>query len=262
MSDCRSLEPMFAPYVDGEAEPQLRAEIERHLGACPPCRDRVATERAVREVLVSRRESLRCTANDHLRRRCAAQSALARPPRPVVTLPPPRRLLPRVFVPVSVAASFILIIGTLSFFGLNRGVELFAAQLAVDHVKCHWLADDDARPDPMLLSTEWKQERGWAVKVPPSTPQHDLQLVGMRRCGSTEGANAHIMYRWHGMPLSVYVMPEPVEDVTADAHFVSKAGQEAIIWKDGGRTYAVVANASRRELEPIVNYVKLASHSW
>lgn len=262
MSDCRNLEPMFTPYVDGEAEPQLRAEIERHVGECPPCRDRVAAERAAREVLLAKRDSLRCTANDHLRRRCAAQRALAAPPKPVIIPPLSRRIVPRVFVPVSLAASLVLIVGTISFFGLGRGVELFAAQLAVDHVKCHWLVDEEARPDPLLLSSAWKQERGWAITVPPSTPQHDLHLVGMRRCGSTEGENAHIMYRWHGMPLSVYVMPQPVEDVTADEHFVSKVGQEAIIWKDDGRTYAVVANASRRELEPIVNYVKLTAHSW
>ena len=45
MSDCRNLEPMLAPYVDGEAEPRTRAAVDGHLAACPPCRDRVAAVR-------------------------------------------------------------------------------------------------------------------------------------------------------------------------------------------------------------------------
>lgn len=261
MSDCRKLESMFAPYVDGEAEPQTRAEIEQHLGHCPPCRDRVAIERAAREVLVARRAGLRCSANEHLRRRCAAQRTAAAGPAPA-PVPQRRGIIRRAFVPFALAASLLLVVSTLSFFGFNRGVELFAAQLAVDHVKCHWLAGEESHPDPVLLSSEWKKKMGWPVKVPPGTPEHDLQLVGMRQCGSTEGSNAHIMYKWHGHALSLYVMNHQATHATSEEQFVSKAGQETIIWNDGGRTYAVVADAPRRDLEPIVQYVKLTAHSW
>lgn len=259
MSDCRNLEPMLAPYVDGEAEPQTRTAIDQHLDVCPPCRDRVAAERAAREVVLARRQGLRGCATENLRRRCQAQRALAQAPGNQPSRP---RFSRRAFVPLSMAASLLLVVGTIFFLGLNRGVELLAAQLAVDHVKCHWFADHHARPDPILLSQEWKRERGWPVKVPASTPKYDLELIGMRRCGSTEGPNAHILYKWHDTELSLYVMNTASPRATEQARLVTKAGQETIIWNDEGRTYAVVASGTRRDLAPIVDYVKLSARNW
>ena len=259
-NDCRKLEPLFAPYVDGDAEPQTRSEIDRHLGACPPCRDRVAAERAAHEVLLAMRQELRVCATPYLRNRCAAQRALADP---AANISAPRPgFFRRTLLPLSMAASLLLVMGTVFFFGLNRGVELLAAQLAADHVKCHWFADHDARPDPTLLSNEWKKERGWALKVPASTPELGLQLVGIRRCGSTEGPNAHILYNWRGTELSVYVMNAESSRATNEPQFVTKAGEETVIWKDGGRTYAVVASGNRRDLAPLVDYVKLSARAW
>ena len=260
MSDCRNLEPMLAPYVDGEAEPQTRAAIDRHIGLCPPCRDRVAAERAAREVVLARREGLRGCATEQLRRRCEAQRALALP---ATRQQPPRPgFIRRTLVPLSMAASLLLVVSAIFFFGLNRGVELLAAQLAADHVKCHLFADHDARPDPLLLSQEWKRERGWPVRVPASTPKYDLELIGMRQCGSSEGPNAHILYNWHGTELSLYVMNSASPRATEHAQLVRKAGQETIIWNEEGRTYAIVASGTRRDLAPIVDYVKLSARSW
>ena len=260
MSDCRNLEPMFAPYVDGESEPQTRAAIDRHLGLCPPCRDRVAAERVAREVLLARRQSLRGCATEHLRRRCAGQHALAQPA--PGTQPARPGFIRRTFVPFSMAASLLLVVGTIFLFGMNRGVELLAAQLAVDHIKCHWFANHETRPDPIALSKEWMRDRGWPVKVPASTPKYDLELIGMRQCGSTEGPNAHILYNWRGTELSLYVMNTASSRATERAQFVTKVGQETVIWNEGARTYAVVASGTRRDLTPIVDYVKLSARTW
>lgn len=257
MSDCRNLEPMLAPYVDGEAEPRTRAAVDGHLAACPPCRDRVAAERAARELLTAHRHELRTCASDALRRRCAAHRLpLAAP------LPSSRGFIRRTVVPLTMAASLLLVVGTILVLGLNRGVELFAAQLAVDHVKCHHFAGKQESADPVLLSEQWKRERGWTLEVPASAPQHGLQLVTVRRCGSTEGANAHILYQWRGQPLSVYVMNSESALVPPDmAQAVRKAGQDLVLWRDHGRTYAIVAHGSPSELEPVVQYVKLSARA-
>ena len=55
MADCRDLEPMLAPYVDGDADQKARATVDAHLRQCPPCRDRVTGEQAAREVLDGQR---------------------------------------------------------------------------------------------------------------------------------------------------------------------------------------------------------------
>jgi len=260
MSNCRDLEPLLAPYVDGEAEPQASTAIDAHLDRCPPCREDVAVQRAAREVLAARRDSLRGSAAGSLRERCAAQRALARPP---LARPAPRpNVFRRAFAPMALAASLLVVAGVSGVLWLNPGVELFAAQIAADHVKCHLLADADVHADPVLLSNAWKRDRGWSLVIPAGAAAYGLQLVGMRRCGSTEGANAHILYKWRGQPLSLYVMNGVAQHAGADAQLVTKLGQETVIWSDHGRTYAVVADADPRELEPIVKYVKLNMKKW
>src|SRR5690606_38989604 len=89
MKNCRDLEPLMTPYVDGEAAPRECAEIAAHLDACPHCREQVQAQRATREVIAARRDKLRACPSDSLRHRCAAQREAARPtPAPQ---PPPRR---------------------------------------------------------------------------------------------------------------------------------------------------------------------------
>lgn len=50
---CRELVEFLWRYVSGEASPVERAELERHLALCPPCRDYLdgyrATAALVRE---------------------------------------------------------------------------------------------------------------------------------------------------------------------------------------------------------------------
>lgn len=253
MADCRDVEPFFASYVDGEAELQKRVEVDTHLLACPPCRDRVAGERAAREVVRARRERLRPCASGALRARCAAQAS----PRPVSAAPVPPRVS-RPWLPLSLAATLALAVGGVFFLGLNNSVEALAAQLALDHVKCFQFPPaNTVQPDAAELGAEWERARGWAVQIPPSAANHRLELVGIRRCASTEGITAHMMYKWRDGPLSVYVLDSTAGRLGEAGHFVRKLGQEAVIWEKDGRTYAVVARGHASELEPVVKYVKV-----
>jgi anti-sigma factor RsiW len=238
---------MFAPYVDGAAEPHVRAEVDAHLSRCPPCRERVAIERAAHEAVCGRRGLLRDCAPEHLRRRCAAQRGPA-PARP-------RPFIRRTVVPVSLAASLLLVAAML-FMTFAPQVEVLAAQLAADHVKCFYMSSAAQPADATLLSREWASARGWSLKIPPGTPDHNLELLDVRRCGSTDGIVAHLMYRWRGSPLSVYVMNSESSRARAEAQFVETLGQEAVIWTGAGRTYAVVAEANKAELDPVVQYVR------
>jgi hypothetical protein len=69
---------------------------------------------------------------------------------------------------------------------------------------------------------------------------------------------AHLLYRWRGQPLSVYVLNRRLEDAHGpDTHdSITKLGEHVIIWSDRGRTYAVVAQRSLPELEQIAGYVR------
>lgn len=250
MAECRDLEPLFAAYVDGEAGHADCAALEAHFRSCPPCRARVATERVVRDAVVTERSRLRACASPELRRRCEA----CQPSKAGVA---PGVFAHRRWVPLSMVATLVLAIAGVFFYGLNAGPGALAAQLAADHVKCFEFASPPTiLPDAKTLGTEWARDRGWAVKVPESEPSEQLELLGIKRCISTQGLTAHLMYKWRGQPLSVYVLNSGHARIGPVPKLVERLGQEEIIWSKGGRTYAVVARGRPADIEHVVWYVQ------
>ena len=257
---CQQVEALFAPYVDDEAQAPDRAAVDAHLRACPPCRDRIAAERAARDVLRARRAGLRPCASNALRTRCAAQCAAPAMRSGLLTR--------RAVVPLTLAAAVLLgVSATLFFFG--NSVEVLAAQLAVDHVKCFQFAPDRGaggavRVDPLTEAKSWEAGYGWPLKVPASAASEELQLIGVRRCLSSEGRVAHMMYRWRGEPLSVFVLNSRVRSKDRSRsreidESLSKMGENTIIWSRGDRTYAVVARGPSPGLQQVARYVRRAT---
>jgi anti-sigma factor RsiW len=253
MASCRDIEDHLAAYVDGQAGAE-RSSVEAHLERCPACRARVAAERATHELLMTRQQRLRGCAPGTLRQRCAAQRALARGRSGL--------LARRTLVPLSVAATVILAAAVFLVFGWGSTVETYAAQLAVDHVKCRQFPPDSSSVNPELMGRSWEAANGWPLKLAPAVPLDRLELVGIRRCGSSKGRVAHIFYRWRGEPLSVYVLNDKLEGAAEAPHdhqrpaSVTKFGEQAVIWSDKGRTYAVVAAARTPDLEHVAAYVR------
>jgi anti-sigma factor RsiW len=257
MSKCRDLDPLFAPYADGEVQPDDRVSVEAHLEKCPPCRERVAEQRTIHRVLAARGPSLRASASDGLRARCAAHAASAHPDQ---VRPEPRPLMrTRVsrWVPLSLAASLLLAIAGAFIIGLNDNVEAIAAQLTLDHVKCFQIAPERLKhTDATTAARDWAAKQGWAIDIPASSSSAGLELLGVRRCAMSSGRVAHVMYRWQGQPLSMFVVPRTIHAIPEQQEFVEKFGHEAVIWTGHDRTYVLLARARPSELAPVVGYVR------
>jgi anti-sigma factor RsiW len=251
MSDCHEIEALLAVYVDGEAGESQRAGVDAHMQRCPPCRSRLAGEQAARAVLVARRDVLRTCASEQLRSRCFAQF-----PSSTVT-PAPAIRFRRSWVPLSLAATLLLAVAGVLVLGLNDRVEALAAQLALDHLKCFQVGTEHgAVRDAASAGREWNQWQGWPLQVPASAAGVQLELRAVRRCLTSSGRVAHVMYKWRGEPLSVFVLPQTITGVTEAQRLVERFGEEAIVWSERGRTYIVLAKATPSELSPIVTYVK------
>lgn len=254
MLTCRDLESNLTAYVDGECQAVDRVRIEEHLVACPPCRARAAREKTAHELLHARCRDLRGCAPEALRQRCAAQRAMAdRRARSIVRKP---------WVHMSLAASLILGAGVFLLFGWGSSVETYAAQLAADHVKCFQFPPDPTTADSAVLARGWLADNGWPIRLATDSEPDQLKLVGIRRCGSTRGRVAHLLYKWRGEPLSVYVLNSRVDEVEEvrgeeDVHdSVRKLGEQELLWSDKGRTYAIVARASESELQQVARFVR------
>jgi anti-sigma factor RsiW len=257
MAECRDLESLFASYVDGEAPPGDCAALDEHFRHCPACRNRAAAERVVRDAVAARRENLRGCASGDLRRRCEASRQSVQAPGAGAGFMRSGGFARKPWVPLSMAATLVLAVAGVFLYGLKDGVEALGAQLAVDHIKCFEFASPPTViPDAKALAREWAEARGWTIKVPESEPAQQLKLLGVRRCISTQGRTAHIMYTWRGQPLSVYVLNSEHPRVGAVPRLVEQLGQEELIWSKGGRTYAVVARGSPPDIEQISQYVQ------
>lgn len=247
MSKCRDLEPLLASYVDGEAAADQCASVDAHVERCPPCRARLAGEQAAHDVLRARREGLRASASEALRARCAAHrqraalgGVLARRP----------------WLPLSLAATLVLAVAGVFMLGLNNGVQALATQLTLDHVKCFKFAPGTVTADAAAAGKQWASSQGWDLQVPSSSHAEQLEFICVRRCFVTEGRAAHLMYKWRGEPLSVYVLPSSVGRMGETRDLVERFGHQAVMWSERGRTYVVLARARPEELEGVVGYVK------
>ena len=134
MPSCREVDPLFTPYIDGEATAAERAIVDAHLRACPKCRHQTALQAAARESVRSKLCPPR--APEHLRARCRA-AAHAGP-----------FGLPRTFVSVSIAAALALVVGGVLVYSLTGVSTVLAAQLTLDHVTCFAVHDSSASVDP------------------------------------------------------------------------------------------------------------------
>jgi anti-sigma factor RsiW len=254
MASCRDIEPALAAYVDGECGAAERGDVEAHLARCPACRSKVASERATHELLRARCKTLRGCAPDSVRQRCVAQRAHARGRRSFLRRGP--------WVPLSLAATLVLATAVFLLFGLGSAVETYAAQLALDHVKCFQFPADTITGDIDAIGRDWQASNGWPLRVAAPSATERLELLGVRRCGSTHGRVAHVLYRWRGQPLSLYVLNGRVEEAVEDSgdltahNTIKKLGEQEIIWSSKGRTYAVVSRASLADLQQVALYVR------
>jgi anti-sigma factor RsiW len=248
MSKCRELEPLLTSYIDGEATSSARASVEAHLERCPRCRHRVAGERAAREVLVAHRGGLRTCASEHLRAKCAAhrlrRSGLA-------------ALRARSWVPLMVAATVVLALAGAVVVGLSDNVEALSAQLTLEHMRCfHFAPERLAHTDAATAARDWAAGQGWTLQVPESSQPAQLELLGVRKCTTASGRPAHVLYRWHGQPLSMFVLRHTLDPRAPVDAVVKTFGHGAVIWSGRDRTYIVLARGEPADLRPIVSYMK------
>jgi anti-sigma factor RsiW len=248
-NSCSRIDSLAAPYVDGELADADRDAVERHTRLCPPCRARLAAERAARELVRNRRTDL---AGDHapadLTGRCAALRGHA------VPVAATARGWWRRARAMVVAASLVLIVGAAFLYRATESSgRLLAAQLTADHVKCFIIADVTGQHDDAAeVHRAMEASFGWNVHLPADPAEAQLSLIGSRLCLYSGGRVAHIMYRYRGRPVSVFMLPR----TSRPDQLVDVMGHEAAIWSTGDRTFVLIAAESRSDMARMVAFVR------
>jgi anti-sigma factor RsiW len=135
----------------------------------------------------------------------------------------------------------------------DRSTRVMAAELTADHVKCFAL-NTVFRTQAAAADVERSlaQHFGWNVHLPDEAAAPGLELVGSRQCLYGEGRVAHIMYRHDGHPVSLFMLP----DSTRPRDLVDVLGHEAAVWCVGNRTFVLIANEPRRQVERMASMVQ------
>ncbi len=245
-SSCRRIDSLVTPYVDGELAAADRETVDRHVRLCPPCRSRVDAERAVRAALDARRPALtgQC-APSSLAARCAAAlrvPADARPHRRV-------RL-----APLAVAAALVMALAASFLYrATDSSARLMAAELTADHMKCFMINEVmGTHHDAAQVQASMETHFDWDVQLPPHPEAAGLELVGSRLCLYAEGRVAHIMYRYRGRPVSVFMLPNSARP----DQMVEVMGHEAAIWSVGDRTFVLIADESKPDVARLASFVQ------
>ncbi len=209
--------PRVTAYVDGALPAEARAEVERHLAGCGPCREQEAFERGLREKM----------------------RALPAPPLPPgleerVARRLRRRPLPRAVRWLPLAACLVLAAMWM------RGAAPFVAwELTRDHLHCF---GQDRLPAQVWTSdareiARWYHEHGTELPMVPSTAA-GLELVGGRFCPLLDRRVAHLYYEGQKRRLSLYVVPGPAR--FARGFGVRVRGENVRLLRTGGTTVALV----------------------
>lgn len=248
MDECRRTDERLTPYADEALPPGERAEVERHLDACPPCRQSAVEEEGGRTIVRECADRLRQTPlPPGLRSRC---EALAREDE--------REKKPswRVrLIPATMIATLLLLVGMALFSLVTRRSEaLLAAQLTADHMKCFSVFRPSGEADAAQVEAQLERDYGWEMHVPPSSPDVGVQLLGGRRCLYAEGTMPHVMYRAAGaQPMSLFRL----EGVTRPEADVVTMGYRSRIWSRDGNTYVLVLPESAAgDIGRIARYVR------
>jgi anti-sigma factor RsiW len=236
MHKCRDVVARMPRYVDASLRPEERAEIDRHLEKCRPCREKATHEAAGRTVLrhcAGHFKQVEVPEQLRMRCRAAARAAAGTPRRergPGLPL-----FLTLGAAAVAGAAAFVI--------ATRRSSRVLAAQLALDHLRCFLTVPPDA---PTVTTAEATAQVaatvGPEVQIPPESVAEALRLIGVRRCLYGNGSLAHLLYQLRGEDLSLFILPgtHPAGDVTT-------LGHRAQIWAGDRATFVAVGSAESPE---------------
>jgi anti-sigma factor (TIGR02949 family) len=243
--NCRRICDLLTEYADGALPDAQRAEVQRHLDACPPCRAIAGKECGARQLLRACAGRLRGAEPlpADLRSRCQAASRRAGA----------TRVWSRPSVRFAIAAALLLILGTLVSIVTRHSDALLAAQLTADHVKCFGLLglEDGKTMDSAAAQRMLEARFGLAVNVPSSSSAAGVDLVNARTCLYADGRIPHLMYEANGHDISLFVL----EGETRAPAELDAFGHHTRIWSRGGNTFVMITPVPEQSVAKAAEYV-------
>ena len=247
--NCKELETLLHPYLDGELDADQRRGVEEHLKGCPSCTRQLATFRAIHQALQS--ADYRYQASDTLKQRLhrELEKAAAREARPK---------WPRWAAAAAVA---VLAAGLAWVFVPHGGGDADDAMVdaAVDQ-------QQDAFKDQHLTdipSADAKAVQSWFsgklafVPPVPDLTSQGYTLVGGRLDRVKDEPAAALTYKRGDDLVTVFVCPAIHGDKSMDTD--SDDGYQVVYWSKGTLSFWVVSKLDLGRLKSLGTALQQAS---
>jgi len=154
--------------------------------------------------------------------------------------------------PIALAASLVLVVGGAFLYVLTaESTTIMAAELTADHLKCFRLTASNARQEAAVVESSMASSFGWDLHLPQHPEQMGLELVDARPCVYAEGRTAHLMFRHHGSPVSIYMLPGSARGEDR----LHVLGHQASVWSVGDRTFVLITQEPAEEVERMTAFV-------
>jgi len=240
--NCKELEALLDPYLDGELDTAQQSSVEQHLEGCADCRHRLEDLRALHKALQSK--DLRFQASDTLKQRLQGEleKAAAREARPRW----PRYAAAAAVVAVAVTLAWV-------FLPLGHGGEDEDDAMADAAIAEHAQALS-AKHLTDLVSADPAAVQSWFTgKLPFNPPVHDFAaqgytLVGARLDHVKDEPAAALVYQHGADYVTVFVCPAlKAGDTDLDAD--NDSGYDIVYWNQGALSFWVVGKLDPAELK-------------
>ncbi|MCE2543588.1 MAG: hypothetical protein J4F30_09180, partial [Acidobacteria bacterium] len=131
------------------------------------------------------------------------------------------------------------------------GLGALAAQLAIDHERCFMVEPTTA---PEFGHREARVQLAGIIGSDIALPfeSSDFDVLEVRECAYEHGGVGHVLCRWRGDPVSMFVVPGR----SHGEQLLEIINHDALVWSDGGHTYVLVAEHGPVDVGQVARHVR------
>jgi anti-sigma factor RsiW len=257
--ECRDVQNLLHPFVDGELDLVRHLQIEHHLADCGECAEREHGMRQLREALAAPR--LRYRAPDALRSKL--ESALARQS-DSAPAPPARPWKRKTAALVAAAAGAVLLVAASLTAGLLLSrpstEERLIEQVVAGHVRSLQVAHatDVASSDRHTVKPWFLGKVDFSPQVPDLSP-HGYVLTGGRLDYLIDHPVAALVYRRRDHLINVFTWAVADAADERPVRSLHRQGFHIRHWQRSGMTYWVVSDLNPQDLDEFVHLLPMSA---
>jgi len=243
--NCEEADRFLDAYLDGELEPDKRAELEQHLAGCPECKEKLERLRQLREFFSA--NAPHYPAPPELKAKVLARLEVARR----------SNFIALVRQPWLYAAALLIVSLVLAWLKFFPNQEELIANQAVANFKRAALLErlcDVVSPDPTVVKPWFAGKIDFSPPV--VLPGLNFQMRGGRLDVINNRKVAAVTYKRDKDLVTVFVWPDAGKPVPMKNWSIG--GNVVCAWNTKGLNFVAVSNMSESGLDEVVEHIKEA----